>query len=131
MYRILAKFLIGLMSIWLIIAVTVEILGITIYFPFHISPDHQIPYHRWQSVRLSVFITFAYFAISYLIWGGAKLYPVKFLDIYVKIYTLTCILIFFRVDALKSEYLFIIFLIIFSILTHIAARPKYRNYFIK
>ena len=60
MYRILAKILIGLMAIWLIIAVTIEVLGITIYFPFHISPDHEIPYHRWQSVRLSVFVTFAY-----------------------------------------------------------------------
>ncbi len=119
------------MAIWLIIAVTIEVLGITIYFPFHISPDHEIPYHRWQSVRLSVFVTFAYFAIRYLIWGGVKLYPVKFLDVYVKIYTLTCILIFLRVDVLKSEYLFIIFLIIFSLLTHIAARRKYRNYFIK
>ena len=131
MLRLIAKILIGLISIWLIIAVCVEVLGITIYFPFNISADHEIPYHRWQSVRLSVFIQLAYFGIRYIVRGGAKLFPVQFLDIYIKIFTITSILIFIRTEVVRSEFYYLIFLIILSFLTHIAARPKYRNYFIK
>ena len=131
MIRIFVKALIAFIAIWLIGAVVVEIIGITIYFPFHISPNNEIPYHRWQSVRLSVFIQLAYFAIRYLIRGGIKLYPAQFLDIYFKIFTLTFILMTIRVDVYKNEIFFILFLIILSISAHIAARPKYRNYFIK
>jgi len=131
MIRKLAKALIALVVIWLIVAVVVEIFGITIYFPFNISSDNEIPYHRWQSVRLSVFMQLAYFGIRYLVWGGIKLYPIQFLDIYIKIFTITCILVFLRTGVLKTEYFFIIFLIILTTCAHMLARPKYRNYFIK
>ena len=131
MLKKIAKLLILLIAIWLIFAVIIEIMGITIYFPFHISSDHEIPYHRWQTVRLSVFLTFAYFSIRYLIWGGIKLYPAQFLDVYMKLLTVTAILLFIRTGVIKTDFMVLIYFAIISLGTHIASRPKYRNYFIK
>ena len=131
MIRILAKGLILLIALWSLGVVVVEIMGITIYFPFHISPNHEIPEHRLLSGRLSIFITIPYFAIRYLILGGVRLYPIQFFDVYVKILTVTQILVFLKVDVFKDELFYLLILVMLSICTHIAARPKYRNYFIK
>ena len=131
MLRTTAKFLILFLGLWGFTVVILELMGITIYFPFHISPNREIPYHHWQTVRLSVFLTFAFFSIRYFIWESVKLYPVQFLDYYIKILTFTGIILFLKLDIIKDEYILVLFFILASIFTHIAATPKYRNYFIK
>ena len=131
MLKIFAKGVILFIAIWSIGVVVVEIMGITIYFPFHFSPNHELPDHRLQAGRLCQFIIIPYFVIKYLIKGGVKLYPSQFLDFYIKILTITSILVFIKVDVFKDELFYLLFLVILSICTHIASRPKYRNYFIK
>ena len=131
MLKIFAKGIILFIAIWSIGVVVVEIMGITIYFPFHFSPNHEIPNHRLQAGRLCQFIIIPYFVIKYLIWGGVKLYPSQFLDIYIKILTIVSILVFIKVDVIKNELFYLLFLVILSICTHIASKPKYRNYFVK
>ena len=53
MVRTLAKIIIGLLSLWAVVSVIAEIMGVTIYFPFNIIEKQEIPYHRIASVRLS------------------------------------------------------------------------------
>ena len=66
MVRTLAKLIIGLLSLWAVAFIIAEIMGVTIYFPFTIVEKQEIPYHRITSVRLAVFLTFAYFGFRYL-----------------------------------------------------------------
>ena len=65
MVRTLAKIIIGLLSLWAIAFIIAEIMGVTIYFPFTIVEKQEIPYHRITSVRLAVFLTFAYFGFRF------------------------------------------------------------------
>ena len=109
----------------------VEIFEIKIYSPFNILSDYEIPYYQWQTIRLSVFITFFFFSIRSILLGGVKLYPIQFLDYYIKFFTLTAIIVFIKIDIIKNEYLIILSLIVISFSPHLAARPKYRKYFIK
>ena len=48
------------LSLWALVSVIAEIIGITIFDPFNVVERQEIPYHRIASVRLSVFLTFAY-----------------------------------------------------------------------
>jgi hypothetical protein len=58
MVKTLAKIIIGLLSLWAIVFIIAEIMGVTIYFPFTIVERQELPYHRITSVRLAVFLTF-------------------------------------------------------------------------
>ena len=69
MVRTLAKIIIGLLSLWAVAFIIAEIMGVTIYFPFTIVEKQEIPYHRITSVRLAVFLTFAYFGFRYLFFN--------------------------------------------------------------
>ena len=79
-----SNFLILGLAAWAVFIAVSVFFGITIYFPFIISEQESIPYHRWQTVRIAVFLTFAYFAIIHLIRGSRELYPITFLEIYIK-----------------------------------------------
>ena len=61
MSNILSKILILFLTIIGIIIIVGEIINIHIYFPLTISENEKIPYHRLQSVRLSLIISFIYF----------------------------------------------------------------------
>ena len=56
MARALAKIIIGLLSLWALVSVIAEIIGVSIFFPFNVVEREEIPYHRIASVRLSVFL---------------------------------------------------------------------------
>ena len=77
--KIATKLLIVFFMGWAIYVSVSALFGITIYFPFKISESEIIPYHRWQSVRIAVFLTFAYFIAIHLIDKEKKYLPVLFL----------------------------------------------------
>tara|TARA_B100000575_G_scaffold217889_1_gene178489 strand:- start:35 stop:427 length:393 start_codon:yes stop_codon:yes gene_type:complete len=129
MAKTLAKIIIGLLSLWALSSVIAEIMGVTIYFPFNLVDKQEIPYHRVASVRLSVFLTFAYFGFRYLFFQSEKLYPIQFLDIYIKSLTLCGFFVFYTSEVDNSEYYFILFFLIVSLILHFASRNKIRNYF--
>ena len=105
MVKTLAKIIIGLLSLWAIAFIIAEIVGVTIYFPFTIVEKQEIPYHRITSVRLAVFLTFAYFGFRYLFLQSEKLYPIQFLEIYIKSFTICCLFVLVRFRFLVSfEY---------------------------
>ena len=129
MARVLAKLIIGLLSLWALSSVIAEILGITIYFPLNVVERQEIPYHRVASVRLSVFLTFAYFGFRYLFFQTEKLFPIQFLDIYIKSLTICGFFVFYSSQVEIREYYFVLFFFIVSIILHFASRNKIRSYF--
>ena len=124
-----AKLLIIFFSSWTIYVSFSAIFGTIIFFPFNISEAEPIPYHRWQSVRVAVFLTFAFFGIKYLFNSNREYLPIQFLEIYLKFLTIVGVLIFYKSGVQKSEYLVILFFGFCSIILHLACRKKYRKYF--
>ena len=129
MARTLAKIIIGLLSLWALISVIAEIMGVTIFFPLNVVERQEIPYHRVASVRLSVFLTFAYFGFRYLFFQSEKLFPIQFLDIYIKSLTICGFFVFYTSQVEIREYYFVLFFFIVSIILHFASRNKIRSYF--
>ena len=129
MARALAKIIIGLLSLWALASVIAEIMGVTIFFPLNIVERQEIPYHRVASVRLSVFLTFAYFGFRYLFFQSEKLFPIQFLDIYIKSLTICGFFVFYSSQVEIREYYFVLFFFIVSIILHFASRNKIRSYF--
>ena len=129
MARALAKIIIGILSLWALASIIAEIIGITIYFPFNVIERQEIPYHRVTSVRLSVFLTFAYFGFRYLFLQSEKLFPIQFLDIYIKSLTICGFFVFYSSQVEIREYYFVLFFFIVSIILHFASRNRIRSYF--
>ena len=129
MARILSKFIVGLLALWAISAFIAEIVGVTIFFPFNIVERQEIPYHRLATLRLSIILTFIYFAFRYLFLQTEKLYPIQFLDIYIKSLTITGLFVFYSMGVEIIEYYFVAFFFIVSIILHFASRKRNRNYF--
>lgn len=129
MARILSKLIVGLLALWAISAFIAEIMGVSIYFPFNIVERQEIPYHRLNALRLSIFLTFAYFGVRYIFFQSDKMYPIQFLDIYIKNFTLSAIIVFYSMNVEYREYYFVLFFLIVSIILHFASRRKVRSYF--
>ena len=129
MARTLAKIIVGLLSFWAVCTVIAELMGVTIYFPFNIIEKQEIPIHRITSVRLSVLLTFAYFGFRYLFFQSEKLYPIQFLEIYIKSFTICCLFVFYSSQVEFREYYFVLFFFIVSSILHFASRNKIRSYF--
>tara|TARA_B100000989_G_scaffold167300_1_gene125095 strand:- start:234 stop:626 length:393 start_codon:yes stop_codon:yes gene_type:complete len=129
MAKTLSKITVSLLSLWAISTVFAELIGVTLYFPFSVIEKQEIPYHRIASVRLSVLLTFAYFGFRYIFFQSEKLYPIQFLDIYIKSLTICGLFVFFKNQIEFREYFFILFLFIVSIILHFASRKKVRSYF--
>ena len=127
MARKLAKIIIGLLSLWALASVIAEIMGVTIFFPLNVVEKQEIPYHRVASVRLSVFLTFAYFGFRYLFFQSEKLFPIQFLDIYIKSLTICGFFVFYTSQVEFREYYFVLFLFIVSLILHFASRNKIRS----
>ena len=129
MARTLAKIIIGLLSLWALASVIAEIMGVTIFLPLNVVERQEIPYHRVASVRLSVFLTFAYFGFRYMFFQTEKLFPIQFLDVYIKTLTLCGFFVFYTSQVEIREYYFVLFFFIVSIILHFASRNKIRSYF--
>ena len=130
MARILSKIIVGLLALWATSAIISQLFGITIFFPFNIVDEQEfMPYHRLNSIRLSIFVTFIYFSIRYLFFQSQKLYPIQFLEIYIKSFTITCLFVFYSMNVEFREYYFVFFLFIVSVILHFASRKKNRSYF--
>ena len=110
MTRLLSKIIISLLTLWAVSTFIAEIMGVTIFFPFNIAERQEIPYHRLSSLRLSIMLTFAYFGFRYLFLQTDKLYPIQFLDIYIKSLTISSLFVFYSMNVELREYYFVFFL---------------------
>ncbi len=129
MARILSKIIVAMLALWAAFIVISEIAGVTVFFPFNFVETVEIPYHRMQAVRLSVFLTFIYFGVLYIFMQSEKLYPIQFLDIYIKSITICSLFIFYSQNVSFREYYFVFFFFVVSVILHFASRKKIRNYF--
>tara|TARA_Y100001936_G_C15627926_1_gene435040 strand:+ start:124 stop:516 length:393 start_codon:yes stop_codon:yes gene_type:complete len=129
MAKILSKIIVSILCLWAIFIIISELMGVTVYFPFNFVERENIPYHRINSVRLSVFLTFIYFSVRYLFMQSDKLYPIQFLDVYLKSLTICGVFVFYSTGVEFREYYFILFFLIVSTITHFASRKKVRSYF--
>ena len=129
--RLLAKIVIAFIGIVFLLVSMFEILGTTLFFTFDVdgSFTKEIPYHRLQSLRITILLTFSYFSFRYLIYESVKMYPIQFLDIMLKIYVLIALIIFTTNGVEKSEYTVIIFYFFVALILHIVSRPKLRRYY--
>ena len=127
MAKNLSKIIVAVLTLWAIFILVSEIMGITIYFPFNFVEREEIPYHRINSVRLSVFLTFIYFGFRYLFFQSEKLYPIQFLEIYIKSLTVCGLFVFYSMKIPYSEWRFVLFFLIVSIILHFASRQIKKN----
>ena len=127
--RIVSTLLLLFLAVYSVLTALGAFAGITIYFPFHISNADSIPYHRWQTVRVAVLLAFAYFTLLHIFRGTKALYPIKFLEIFIKILTFTGLVLFYRTGMIATDYGIILFFIGSSAILHISARPRLRKYF--
>ena len=129
MSHFLSKILIVVLTLIGIIILLGEIINVHIYFPLIISENEQIPYHRMQSVRLSIIITFVYFGIRYMIWNTVKIYPVQVLNVILKSLAASSLFVYFTLQLELREYWFVLFFFIVATILHFASRPEIRKYF--
>mgnify|MGYP000885775601 CR=1 FL=1 len=131
MYRMLnslVNLLVTFIAIWATFVAIECFLGVTIIFPFTFVEAQSIPYHRWQPVRIAVFLTVTYFSVLHL-WKGDRDYQaIYFLEIYLKILTIVGLVIFYRVDVVSSEYFVLLFFGFFSLVLHLARIKRYKYF---
>ena len=129
--RILSKIVILGLAVWAIYATVSALMGVTIYFPLRVGEVEDIPYHRWQAVRVSVFLTFTYFAVIHLVNGSREMFPIKFLETYLVMLTIAGLAICIREGVDAGEYAIVGFFGLCALILNLASRPKFRRYFSK
>ena len=129
MSQLLSKIIITLLTLLGIAILVGEIFNLHIYFPLNLAENNEIPYHRMQSIRLSLIVTFVYFGVRYIFWQSIKMYPIQFLNIYLKSLAICSLLVFYSFQVEMREYYFVLFFFIVAIILHFASQPEIRRYF--
>ena len=129
MSQLLSKIIITLLTLLGIAILVGEIFNLHIYFPINLAENNEIPYHRMQSIRLSTIVAFVYFGIRYIFWQSIKMYPIQFLNIYLKSLAVCSLLFFYSFQVETREYYFVLFFFVVAIILHFASRPEIRRYF--
>jgi len=125
--------MIFILGAWSVFAGIVALLGYSFSFPFDFNESlNDIPFHRWQIVRVSVFLTFGYLAIRHFLFGNEKMYPVQFLDLYLKFIVASGVFIYYQ-EGINDyrEYATLGFFLVAAILSHFLSRPEYKKIFFK
>jgi hypothetical protein len=129
MLRIFAKIVTALFVIWTLCVAFSSLSGITIYFPFIISPDGVIPIHRQETVRTAIMLTFTHYAVLHLFNKNTPQLPVNFLMTFIFYLVFSGLIIFQRRGVPIEEYYVAGFFACFFILLFFASRPLIRDYF--
>ena len=116
-------------TLWVAYVTIAALFGVTVYFPFRVAGAESIPEHRWQSVRLSVFLTFAYFGVTHLLNDSREVYPIHFLKVYLFALTGVGTLVFIRAGVPPHEYVVPVFFAVCTLIVHIASKPRFKKYF--
>ena len=129
--RILAKLLVAAMVIWLLSVVICGLFGISIQFPFTIIKEGEIAYHRWQTIRIALFLTVAYYGLQYVLNLTKEVYPINFVKVYIFNMCIVGLVLFYRLNVDREEYLVIAFWLLFLALLNVATANRYRRLFKK
>ena len=129
--RILAKLLVAAMVIWLLSVVICGLFGVSIQFPFTIIKEGEIAYHRWQTIRIALFLTVAYYGLQYVLNLTKEVYPINFVKVYIFNMCIVGLVLFYRLNVEREEYLVIAFWLLFLALLNVATANRYRRLFRK
>ena len=129
--RFLAKLLVVAMVIWLLSVVICGLFGISIQFPFTIIKEGEIAYHRWQTIRIALFLTVAYYGLQYVLNLTKEVYPINFVKVYIFNMCIVGLVLFYRLNVDREEYLVIAFWLLFLALLNVATTNRYRRLFRK
>ena len=80
--RIISNSVILLLMVWALSVSALAFLNITIHFPWVVSDANEIPFHRVQTMRIGVMLTFSYYGLLHLIGKSQQFYPLHFLTTY-------------------------------------------------
>ena len=129
--RLFAKILVIAMVIWLLSVVICGLLGVSIQFPFTILEEGEIAYHRWQTVRIALFLTVAYYGLQYVLGLTKEVYPINFVKVYIFNMCIVGLALFYRLNVERKEYLVLAFWLLFLAILNIATTNRYRRLFKK
>ena len=129
MLRIIGKLLVFTLSIFAIFLGICAVLGIQIYFPLNVAEGEEIPYHRMQSIRVAVFITFTYYGALYLINSIKEVYPIHFLKVFMISFGITSLVFSYQSEAGAKEIFLSIFYLCCGLIFHLISRPEIKKYF--
>ena len=124
------KILLGLLATWATSIVILGFFDLQIYFPFNIGSAQDIPYHRWQTVRFTTFLTISYFIIRF-VSGSRPVSALSVLDMFFKIMMVVGIINFWIADVLWDEWGVLVFFVIVSVMLHRAAKLNRGTMFVK
>ena len=127
--RMTSNAIILFFTLWVGYVTVTALFGVTVYFPFRVAGAESIPEHRCQSVRLSVFLTFAYYGVTHLLNGSREVYPIHFLKVYLFVLTGVGTLVFIRAGVPPYEYAVPVFFAVCTLIVHIASKPRFKKYF--
>ena len=129
--RLFAKILVMAMVIWLLSVVICGLLGVSIQFPFTIVEEGEIAYHRLQTIRISLFVTVAYYGLQYVLDFTKEVYPINFVKVYIFNMCIVGLALFYRLNVEREEYLVLAFWLFFLAILNIATTNRYRRLFKK
>ncbi len=129
--RLFAKILVIAMVIWLLSVVICGLLGVSIQFPFTILEEGEIAYHRWQTIRIALFLTVAYYGLQYVLGFTKEVYPINFVKVYIFNMCIVGLALFYRLNVEREEYLVLAFWLLFLVILNIATTNRYRRLFKK
>ena len=128
--RKIANGVITLTMIWALVVSLLAFLDITIHWPWIVTETdiEAIPFHRLQSVRIGVLLTFSYYCLLHLTGKSQEFYPLHFLTTYLFYMLLSGLIIFYRRDVLFQDWGVLVFFFVCLIFCYTASRPKINKY---
>ena len=78
--------------------------GVTVYFLLIMSEDGEIPFHRLQSKRIAVLLTFSYYGIRYPLKLNNEMYPINFFITYLFFLIISAPFIFYSRQVPIEKY---------------------------
>ena len=129
--RLFAKLLVAAMVIWLLSVVICGLLGVSIQFPFTLIEEGEIAYQRWQTLRIALILTVAYYGLQYVLDLTKQVYPINFVKVFIFNMCIVGLALFYRLDVDREEYLILAFWLLFLAILNIATANRYRRLFKK
>ena len=128
--KTIANSVIALMMIWALGVSSLAFLDITIHWPLIITETdtEAIPFHRLQTVRIGVLLTFSYYGLLHLIGKSQQFYPLHFLTTYLFYMLLSGVIIFYRRDVLMKDWSVLAFFGVCLVFCYAASRPEVNKY---
>jgi len=129
MLRIISKLLVLILTLFAILLGICAFLGIQIYFPFNVAEGKEIPYHRMQSVRVAVFMTFTFYGCLYLINSIKEVFPIHFLKVFMISFGITSLIFSIKGGEGAIEIILAIFYLMCGLIFHLVSKPFIKKYF--